>query len=154
VICELAWILDRRYGQTRAEICEALERVLRVELFRFEHESLVRRSLEMFRTGKAHFADYLIGEICRQAGSAIPSPSTEVFEGLRDTLSYRPSVTSPGGWQLNLAFLSRISSINCAPQSWFLCGTALPDPSPTAPMRRVRELLSRSPHRRGKSSAP
>jgi predicted nucleic-acid-binding protein len=85
VVCELAWILDRRYGQTRAEISDALERILRIELFRFEHESLVGRSLEMFRRGKAHFADYLIGEICKEAGCR----DTVTFDkGLRGAAGY------------------------------------------------------------------
>jgi predicted nucleic-acid-binding protein len=30
--------------------------------------ALVRRSLELYREGKANFSDYLIGEISRQAG--------------------------------------------------------------------------------------
>jgi predicted nucleic-acid-binding protein len=68
MVCELVWVLDRRYSQSRAQICEALDRILQIELFRFEHETLVRRSLEMFRTGRAQFSDYLLGEICRQAG--------------------------------------------------------------------------------------
>ncbi len=85
VICELVWVLDRRYGQTRAEISSALERVMRIDLFRFEHEVLVRRSLEAFRDGKGQFADYLIGEICRHAGCR----DTLTFDrGLRNTVGY------------------------------------------------------------------
>ncbi len=68
VVCELVWILESTYSQTRVQICEALDRVLEFELFRFEHEALVRRALELFRGGRADFSDYLIGEICREAG--------------------------------------------------------------------------------------
>ena len=68
VVCELVWVLDRRYGQSRTQICEAFDHILRIELFRFEHEALLRRSLELYRAGRGQFPDYLIGEICRHAG--------------------------------------------------------------------------------------
>lgn len=68
VLCEAVWVLDQRYRQSKAQVAQTLERFLSMQLFRFEHEVLVRRSLAAYRAGKAHFPDYLIGEICRQAG--------------------------------------------------------------------------------------
>jgi predicted nucleic-acid-binding protein len=68
VLCELVWVLDRVHGQTKLQIVEVLERLLGLDLLRFEQESVVRQSLISFRAGKASFPDYVIGEIGRQAG--------------------------------------------------------------------------------------
>jgi predicted nucleic-acid-binding protein len=67
VLYELTWVLSRSYDQSRAEIVAALDGILETELFRVENDSIVRSALEAYR-GRADFADYLIGEICRQAG--------------------------------------------------------------------------------------
>lgn len=68
VLCELAWVLTRSYGQARAEIIRILELILKTKQFQVESDLLVRRSLVAFRDGRADFGDYLIGEICREAG--------------------------------------------------------------------------------------
>jgi predicted nucleic-acid-binding protein len=68
VLCEAIWVLTSSYGQAKAEIVRLLELILRTEQFVIEREAIVRYSLEMFRSGKAGFADYLIGEICLEAG--------------------------------------------------------------------------------------
>jgi len=68
VLCECVWVLSRSYGQTRLQISHVLEQVLETELFQIEDDSLVRRSLDAFRTGRGDFADYLIREVCREAG--------------------------------------------------------------------------------------
>lgn len=68
VLCELVWVLSRSYDQPKAAVVEALDQILQMEQFRIEHDALVRRSLELYREGKANFSDYLIGEISRQAG--------------------------------------------------------------------------------------
>jgi predicted nucleic-acid-binding protein len=68
VLCELVWVLSRSYQQMKAEIVRVLEYILETRLFQVENEPIVRRSLETFRIGRANFADYLIGEICRESG--------------------------------------------------------------------------------------
>jgi predicted nucleic-acid-binding protein len=68
VLCELVWVLDRSYGQTKAQILAVLEKLLEMDLFRIEQESLVRQSLNHYRPGKGSFPDYLIGEISQRAG--------------------------------------------------------------------------------------
>jgi len=68
VLCELVWVLDRVHWQTKPRIVAVLERLLGLDLLRFEQESVVRQSLIRFRDGKASFPDYAIGEISRQAG--------------------------------------------------------------------------------------
>ena len=68
VVCELVWVLDRSYRQSKAEILRALEALLRTDVFQFEHADLVRRSIVAFRGGEGGLSDYLIGEIARRAG--------------------------------------------------------------------------------------
>jgi predicted nucleic-acid-binding protein len=68
VLCELAWVLARCYGQAKAEIIRVMEHILEAEQFRIEGDPVVRRSLDAYRGGKADFADCLIGEICHKAG--------------------------------------------------------------------------------------
>ena len=68
VLCEFVWVLDRGLGQSKTEIVVALEQFLGNAFFRIEGETLVRRSLDLYRDGKASFADYVIGEVSREAG--------------------------------------------------------------------------------------
>jgi|SRR5580658_546272 predicted nucleic-acid-binding protein len=67
VVCELVWVLDRVFGQTKAEIVGALERFLDLALFQFDQEGAIRRGLAQYRRGRADLADYLIGELSAQA---------------------------------------------------------------------------------------
>lgn len=68
VLCELVWVLTRGYGHAKAEIIGVLELILMTKQFQLENDPLVRRSLDAFQAGGGDFADYLIGEVCRQAG--------------------------------------------------------------------------------------
>ena len=68
VLCELVWVLTRGYGHAKAEIIGVLELILMTKQFELENDPLVRRSLDAFQAGRGDFADYLIGEICREAG--------------------------------------------------------------------------------------
>jgi predicted nucleic-acid-binding protein len=68
VICEMLWVLDRVHGQTKPEMIRALEELLGLDILQFEQEAVIRASLDHYRRGKADFADYVIGEISRQAG--------------------------------------------------------------------------------------
>lgn len=68
VMCELAWVLTRIYGQTKQELVSTLQKILDLDQFQFENDVLVRRSLDAFRRGKAGFPDYLIGEIGKSHG--------------------------------------------------------------------------------------
>lgn len=68
VLCELIWVLARRYGQSKSDLVNHLQQILDMDLFQVEHDSLVRRSLEAYRHGKGSFSDYLIGEINKHHG--------------------------------------------------------------------------------------
>jgi predicted nucleic-acid-binding protein len=68
VLCELVWVLTRSYRRDNMEVIEILDLILRTKPFQVENDALVRRSLDAFRTGRGDFADYLIGEMCLDAG--------------------------------------------------------------------------------------
>ena len=70
VLCELVWVLDRSYRQSKAAIVATLERIVEADLFVIELDVLVRRAIEEYRSGKGNFADYLIGGIAHNAGCA------------------------------------------------------------------------------------
>lgn len=67
VMCELVWVL--RYGlrQTKADIAKIIDRFLDDDLFQIEHDTLVFRALDRYRSGKADFADYLVGQLASHA---------------------------------------------------------------------------------------
>jgi predicted nucleic-acid-binding protein len=68
VLCELLWVLERTYRQTKAEIVFTLEGLLGVALFQFEQYPAVHRALAQYQRGRAGLTDYLIGELAAQAG--------------------------------------------------------------------------------------
>lgn len=68
VLCELVWVLAKRYDQGKPQIIQAMEQILDMDQFRIEYDAVVRRSLAAFRTGKGDFSDYLIAEISKQHG--------------------------------------------------------------------------------------
>jgi predicted nucleic-acid-binding protein len=68
VICELIWVLERTYGQSKSQIIAVLENLLDLDILVFEQDSVIRQSLDQYRHGKASFPDYVLGEISRQAG--------------------------------------------------------------------------------------
>jgi predicted nucleic-acid-binding protein len=68
VLCELVWVLAKRYDQGKSQIIQALDQILDMDQFRIEYDAVVRRSLASFRNGKGSFSDYLIAEISKQHG--------------------------------------------------------------------------------------
>jgi predicted nucleic-acid-binding protein len=68
VLCELVWVLERIYGEPKPPIVNALNGLLELDFLRFDQPFAVRRAFEQYRRGRAHFADYLIGELAMQAG--------------------------------------------------------------------------------------
>ncbi len=68
VLCEMVWVLTASLDQSKAQIIQALEHILAMDQFRFEHDFVVRQSLEAFRNGKGDFSDYLIAGICSYHG--------------------------------------------------------------------------------------
>ncbi len=87
VLCETIWVLDRVYRQSKAQIIEAVETLLAMDLLRFEHDRAVRRAFDEFRQSRADLPDYLIGEIASAAGC-------------RDTVTFDKALKGSPGFTL------------------------------------------------------
>jgi len=61
VLSETYWVLRSVFGRPRADIVDALDSLLGVDVFQVEEADVVRLALESCRKGKGDFADYLIG---------------------------------------------------------------------------------------------
>lgn len=67
-LCELVWVLESAYHQTRSDVARALEQIMRTADFALEHPDQVRQAVERYRSSPADFADALIGLINEAAG--------------------------------------------------------------------------------------
>ena len=65
VLCELVWVLKARAKLPRADIADALDRLLRTELIVSSSSTTMERVLKAYRNGRGDFADYLIREQAR-----------------------------------------------------------------------------------------
>ncbi len=70
VLCELVWVLRGAYGLEKHAVVTVLDRMLSTVQFEIEEKDLVRRALDDYRTGRGDFADYMIGQLNRDAGCA------------------------------------------------------------------------------------
>ena len=77
VLCELVWGLRSVYRVRRDGIISAIESLLGANTFEVQDRDLVRRALDSYRSGKADFADYLIGWENQRAGCS----ATLTFDG-------------------------------------------------------------------------
>jgi predicted nucleic-acid-binding protein len=68
VLCEVVWVLDFSYKVPRAEIVDALGRLLHARHLSFRAPDLLARALAAFASGKGDFADYVIREHSVAAG--------------------------------------------------------------------------------------
>jgi predicted nucleic-acid-binding protein len=68
VLCEVAWVLQRRYRFAREQIAVAIESLLHAPLLAVEHAEMAELAVKDYRSGRADFTDALIGLINRRAG--------------------------------------------------------------------------------------
>lgn len=61
VLCEMNWVLARAYEYDRAELADAIEKILTAAQFEFEDKNTLWQALAGFRQSSADFADCLIG---------------------------------------------------------------------------------------------
>jgi predicted nucleic-acid-binding protein len=61
VLCELAWVLTRGYGYSRAMVGRVIRRILSVQELQAERPELAWQAVRLFEQGRADFADFLIG---------------------------------------------------------------------------------------------
>jgi predicted nucleic-acid-binding protein len=71
VLCELVWVLDRGYGYDRGTIAGVLRRLLSAEDLLVDRSELAWQALHLYQSGKADFADYLIGLSHRDQGAGV-----------------------------------------------------------------------------------
>lgn len=69
VLCELVWVLDRGYGYARPDIVGVLRKILGASDLQVEQSDLAWQALGLYESGKADFADYVIG-LCNRMGQA------------------------------------------------------------------------------------
>jgi predicted nucleic-acid-binding protein len=68
VLCELVWVLERRYHLPKAAVADSLDKVLRAGKFVIERGELARLALDDYRAGLGDFADALIAQAALDAG--------------------------------------------------------------------------------------
>lgn len=62
VLCELVWVLERRYKLRRKEICRGLSRLVYAQHLAFSSVEGLSRALEAYERARGDFADYIIRE--------------------------------------------------------------------------------------------
>lgn len=86
VLCELVWVLERAYGYRRPEVANALDGLLRAAQLRFVDPALLWSALADYRSGRADFADQVIG----RQGTAAGCAATATFDtALSDDPAFR-----------------------------------------------------------------
>lgn len=60
VLCELIWVLEECYQQSREDISRVLNQLLQVVEIHLEDGDTVRLAMADFRDGKADFSDHLL----------------------------------------------------------------------------------------------
>ena len=70
VLCELVWVLEAAYDYGRSEVASTLDRILRTAQFEIPDKETVWGAWADYRSGKADFADYLIGRANSRFGAA------------------------------------------------------------------------------------
>jgi predicted nucleic-acid-binding protein len=83
VLCELPWVLRGAYDFDEATIVTTLDRILATAQFEIDDKDVVRRALEDYRTGKAAFADYMIGHHGQEAGCVATATFDRRLKGNR-----------------------------------------------------------------------
>jgi len=83
VVCELAWTLRAAYRVERARILQCIEELLDSELFVVEQDDAVRSAVQLARTSKGDFPDFLIGAIGVERGCRYTVTFDRALDGQR-----------------------------------------------------------------------
>lgn len=67
-LVELVWVSESCYGATKAEVVALVRRILGIKQLVVQDAETVWKSLRLFESGKADFADYLVERIGDAAG--------------------------------------------------------------------------------------
>jgi predicted nucleic-acid-binding protein len=68
VLCELVWVLESRYQQTRTMIVTIIDQLLRTQQLEVQQPAIVWNALQAYQQSTADFSDYLIAHSHAEAG--------------------------------------------------------------------------------------
>lgn len=86
-LCEMVWVFETCTSMDRPAIVRTLDGLLHSDGLELEDRSMVRRALNLFGSGKADFADYLIGE-------------SNVAEGCEKTVTFDTGLEGAPGFEV------------------------------------------------------
>jgi predicted nucleic-acid-binding protein len=69
VLVELVWTLRKAYDHSKPELLSILDQVCSHATIIVDDRDAVETAVDMWRTGKADFADYLIAALARERGA-------------------------------------------------------------------------------------
>ncbi len=68
VLCELAWVLETNYQQSRTEIAAIVEKLLQVGQLEVSTPDVVWRALDDYKKSNVDFPDHLLARLNESAG--------------------------------------------------------------------------------------
>ncbi len=68
VLCELAWVLESNYDQSRGQIVSIIEQLLQVGQLEVMAPEVVWRALDDYKQSNADFPDHLLARVNESAG--------------------------------------------------------------------------------------
>lgn len=68
VLCELAWVLESNYHQSREQIVLVIEQLLQVGQLEVMEPELVWRALDDYKNSNVDFPDHLLGRVNEARG--------------------------------------------------------------------------------------
>ena len=68
VLCELAWVLESNYHQSRAQIALVVEQLLQIGQLEIMEPEVVWRALEDYKKSNADFPDHLLARVNESKG--------------------------------------------------------------------------------------
>ncbi len=71
VLCELAWVLESNYNQTREQITDVIEQLLQVAQLDVMEPDVVWRALNDYKHSNADFPDHLLARINQAGGCEV-----------------------------------------------------------------------------------
>lgn len=83
VLCELTWVLRYAYKISKADVVMTIERLLNTRQFELGDRDHVQQALGAYRSGRADFADYLIGALAHDAGCDVTATFDRRLRGDR-----------------------------------------------------------------------
>jgi len=69
VLCELAWVLESNYDQSRQQIAHVIEEMLQIGQLEVQQPEVVWRALSDYKNSNADFPDHLLARVNQSAGA-------------------------------------------------------------------------------------